>query len=259
MHNLRIYGSEPYKVVVVHGGPGAAGEMAPVAQVLSERLGVLEPLQTEGTVQGQIDELKDIITQNVTQPIILIGYSWGAWLGYMLASMYPSLVKKLILISSGPFESKYVKSIMSTRLSRLSKQDKLEAMKLLGELNNQKSIESKALERFGSLISQADSFDPMPNVEVGINIQQDIFQSVWQEASNLRQTGELLRFGQNIQCPVVAIHGDYDPHPAIGVQEPLTRVVKDFRFLLLENCGHKPWIERVAKDRFYQILFHEID
>jgi pimeloyl-ACP methyl ester carboxylesterase len=64
--------------------------------------------------------------------------------------------------------------------------------------------------------------------------------------------------GKRIRCPVVAIHGDYDPHPAAGVRDSLAPVIKDFRFILLEKCGHYPWREQGAKDRFYNILKDEI-
>ena len=64
--------------------------------------------------------------------------------------------------------------------------------------------------------------------------------------------------GKNIECPVVAIHGDYDPHPAEGVEKPLASILKNFRFILLQNCGHKPWIEKHAKDIFYEILKQEL-
>ena len=57
---------------------------------------------------------------------------------------------------------------------------------------------------------------------------------------------------------MVAIHGDYDPHPWSGVTEPLTRVLKDFRFILLENCGHYPWYERAAREQFFSILKKEV-
>ena len=63
---------------------------------------------------------------------------------------------------------------------------------------------------------------------------------------------------QEIRCPVVAIQGDYDAHPAEGIRKPLSRVVKDFRFILIEKCGHYPWMERQAKDKFYEILKDEI-
>ncbi|MFH1652023.1 MAG: alpha/beta hydrolase, partial [Chloroflexota bacterium] len=54
------------------------------------------------------------------------------------------------------------------------------------------------------------------------------------------------------------IHGDADPHSAEGVKVPLSRVLPDFRFILLERCGHEPWIERAARDTFYKILRSEV-
>lgn len=44
---LRTYGQAPFKGAVLHGGPGAPGEMAPVAKELARFCGVLEPLQTK--------------------------------------------------------------------------------------------------------------------------------------------------------------------------------------------------------------------
>ena len=64
--------------------------------------------------------------------------------------------------------------------------------------------------------------------------------------------------GKKIKCPVTAIHGDYDPHLADGVRIPLSRVLKDFKFILLEKCGHEPWIEKYAKDKFFNVLREEI-
>jgi hypothetical protein len=56
----------------------------------------------------------------------------------------------------------------------------------------------------------------------------------------------------------VAIHGNYDPHPYAGVKEPLSQVLRDFKFILLQKCGHKPWIEKAAKEEFYRILMEEV-
>jgi len=81
---------------------------------------------------------------------------------------------------------------------------------------------------------------------------------VWPDAAELRRSGELLRLGKHIKCPVVAIHGDYDPHPAEGVQKLLSAILQIFRFILLKDCGHRPWIEREAKDEFYGILKKEL-
>ena len=80
MKNPRKYGESPFNIALIHGGPGAAGEMAPVARELASCWGVLEPLQTASYLKGQIGELENILKNNGDLPVILIGFSWGAWL-----------------------------------------------------------------------------------------------------------------------------------------------------------------------------------
>jgi pimeloyl-ACP methyl ester carboxylesterase len=260
MKNLRKYGNAPFNVAVLHGGPGAPGEMVPVARELSSAKGVLEPLQTATTIEGQIGELKDVLAKNGDLPVALIGWSWGAWLSFIFAAEYPAFVKKLILLGSGPFEEKYALNIMKIRLSRLSIEEKAEVLSLMKALIEPPSGDKNTLlARFGKLISKADSYDHLPHKSEGLECQYEIYQSVGEQAQKLRSSGELLEFGKKIQCPVVAIHGDYDPHPSEGVKRPLSRILKDFRFILLENCGHQPWIDRSAKVRFYNILKGEVE
>jgi pimeloyl-ACP methyl ester carboxylesterase len=93
MKNLRIYGIPPFNLAVIHGGPGAQGEMAPVARELSFLGGVLEPLQTAGTLEGQVREMKCVLELNGTLPITLIGFSWGAMLSFIFTARYPQPVK----------------------------------------------------------------------------------------------------------------------------------------------------------------------
>jgi pimeloyl-ACP methyl ester carboxylesterase len=91
-----------------------------------------------------------------------------------------------------------------------------------------------------------------------VEFQPEIFQSVWSEADKLRKNGDLIKFAGRISCPVVAIHGDYDPHPSEGIKEPLSRELSDFRFVLLPNCGHFPWKEKLARKDFFEILDEEL-
>jgi len=259
MDNPRIYGSPPLTLALLHGGPGAPGEMAPVAEALSSRMGVLEPLQTADTICGQLQELFDGIDSLADPPIRLVGWSWGAWLAFMFSAEHPAMVEKLILVGSGPFEEKYAGNIMSERTERLDEDECNELVDIILTLNDPKCGErSELMSRMIALISKADTFDPLPHREDVIEFQYHINQKVWSEASKFRVSGKLLEMGKKIKCPVVAIHGDYDPHPYQGVEEPLTGIIKDLKFILLEKCGHKPWIERYAKDRFYEILVEEL-
>lgn len=259
MENIRKYGIGPFSVAVIHGGPGASGEMAPVAKELALVCGILEPLQTSASLDGQLQELLTSLKKHADFPITLIGHSWGAWLSFLFAARYSSFVKKLILIGSGVFEKKYALTIMETRLNRLNEADKLKVHSLKHALNDS-NLENKnaAMAQFGKLMAHADSFDPLPFDNEELDVQYEIYQCVWQEAEELRESGKLLEQGKKIRCLVVAIHGDYDSSPPEGIEEPLSKILKDFRFILLNNCGHYPWIERSAKDNFYEIIKNEL-
>lgn len=261
MDHLRQYGKRPFRLAVIHGGPGAGGEMAPVAAELASSWGVLEPIQTATSIEGQINELRTILKENAALPINLIGFSWGAWLSFLFAANHPSFVKKLILIGSGPFEEKYVESLRNTRINRLSEEERISYENSITIVNDPSAKDkTAALTRLGELTLITDTFDIIineSNKSSLLELSGEIFQSVWKEAAELRRSGKLLELGKNIKCPVVAIHGDYDPHPAEGVQ-CLSGIVKNYRFILLKNCGHKPWIEKHARLNFFDILRHEI-
>lgn len=260
MNNPKTYGEAPFSIVVVHGGPGAAGEMAPVARELASIRGVLEPYQTELSLEGQIEELKTIIENHGDLPVMLIGYSWGAWLSLILTSRYPVLVKKLILVASGPYEEKYAAEIQSTRLRRLSAEEREQTYALSRIINTLNAKDKNAaFAQLGVLLSQADTYDAIIKEPEEIDYQADIFENVWPQGAQLRKNGSLLKLAAQIECPVLAMHGDYDPHPAEGVEKPLSAVVHNFRFILLKNCGHKPWNEREARDIFFNILSNELN
>jgi pimeloyl-ACP methyl ester carboxylesterase len=260
MKKLRKYGKAPFSLAVIHGGPGAPGEMAPVARELESRWGVLEPLQKAKMLKGQIEELKTVLEKNGDPPILLIGFSWGAWLSFIFTANYPTFVKKLILIGSGPYEEKYATNITKTRLSRLTEEERSKAYTLMKELNGSIVREkNKLFAQFGRLISKADLYNPLPHDDEVLEYQYGIYQSVWEDAKILRRSGKLLELGKQIKCPVVAIHGDYDPHPPEGIKIPLSSILVDFKFVLIKDCGHYPWVERKARSRFYSILKSELD
>jgi len=259
MNNVRTYGNAPFDVAVIHGGPGAPGELAPVARELAKTHSVLEPLQTASTLQGQVVELETILKRSSHLPVALIGHSWGAMLSFVFAAQSPSLVKKLILVSSGVFEDKYAERITETRLSRLTEEEVKTVHSLSTALDNPDTTDKNRLfAEIGSYLSRADSFDPLPCESEIIECQYDIYRSVWRDVQQLRSSGGLLALGTRIRCPAVAIHGDCDPHPAEGVKTPLSGVLADFTFILLENCGHRPWVERAARDEFYRILEQQL-
>lgn len=257
---LRRYGRPPYRVILLHGGPGAPGTMAPVARQLGRRRGVLEPLQAEASLEGQLGELRELLERHAQPPAALVGSSWGAMLGYIFAARYPSLVRKLVLVGSGVFEERYAASIWPGRLSRLTPAERSQAQSLRAAWEDPTRPDRQAaMGRLDRVLTRADTYDPL-TLDTGVTeVQPKVHRGVWAEARALRASGQLAELGRQIRCPVLAIHGDHDPHPAQGVREPLARVLADFRFVLLEQCGHLPWIERRARRAFFALLEAELD
>ena len=239
--------------------------MGPVARELATRRGVLEPLQTADSVDGQVGELLSVLDTHAAAPVTLIGHSWGAWLVFLTAARRPGLVAKLILVSSGPFEVKYVPEMHARRLARLTRGEASEFEALLATLEAPVGDrDSSLLSRLGELGDKSDSYAPLPHADAawtappGPRSLYDVYPSVWPEAAELRATGKLLELAAGITCPVVAIHGDSVPHPAAGVEEPLRVRLPDFRMRLLARCGHTPWRETHARDEFFRILEEEL-
>ncbi|UYP46085.1 hypothetical protein NEF87_002370 [Candidatus Lokiarchaeum ossiferum] len=260
MVEFKTHGSVPYQIIVLHGGPGAWGEMAPVADQIADKCGVIEPYFLEETLQGQLNELKQIIQLLHLKTVSLLGFSWGAWLGYLFAAKYPALVTKLILVGSGPYEHQYFLKLLETRESRMNPSQKELYLEILQKLRDpDESNKNSLISQLGALCSKIDQYHPDPFEKSFPSPHFDLdrstyFQQALNEVIGMRKSGELLQQAEKILCPVVAIHGDYDPHPANGVKIPLEQKIENFKFFLLEKCGHKPWIEKFARTNFFNIL-----
>ena len=74
-----------------------------------------------------------------------MGWSWGAWLGYLFTARYPALVQKLILVGCPPLEDRYVAQIQSTRLNRLTKDQRSELEEITVALDDPSTKNPDAL------------------------------------------------------------------------------------------------------------------
>ena len=258
MDNLRTYGGEPFDLVLLHGGPGAPGELEPIARRISISFGILEPMLLSLSIKDQLKELHSIVVKHCDHSVVFIGHSWGAWLGFIFVSLYPGSAKKLIMIGTPPFEEKYAADITGIRLSRLAPEEKNLILIAEQQMKSAPEVNHAIMTRYIDLMIKADSFDLLPAENSEMVFYPAVFYKVWNEASELRKSGKLIRYADNISCPVVALHGDYDPHPAEGVKVPLSNALKNFKFVLLEKCGHYPWKEKYGRDLLYRIFYNEI-
>ncbi len=258
MKSYRIHGASPFISILLHGGPGAIGDLNPVALELSKKYGVIEFIQTKTSMSDLIEDIRDILDHLCKAPVVVFGHSWGAWLACLFCEKYPQFVSKLILVGTPPFEEAVSNEIMNERISRLTKKEQNEIFQYFEIMQEIGMKKGEKLNRFLELITKADSYAPIASQPELLNFEPSLSETTWNESWEMRNSGKLMEVFEKINCPVVVIHGDYDPHPIKGVKDPCSRLLEDFMFYELEKCGHSPWRERFARDRFFEILANEL-
>lgn len=213
---VRLYGQGPYKVVLVHGGPGAIGSLKGFAKELNDRtnIGVVEAIQSKYSIDELIEELHNQIQGHCFNKITLIGHSWGAWLVALYSARYPEQVDSTVLVGSGPLEDKYVSEIGMRRMQNLSEEDGALFQRLVN-----KQATDEDMKRIPVLFEKSDNY---------------------------------------LKSNLFIIQGSDDPHPAKGVIQPLEENGVECETYILEKCGHSPFMEKYAKEKFYEILFRII-
>src|SRR5687768_3033103 len=101
---VRKYGNSDRLVVVLHGGPAATGDVAPIAKGLSDSFTALEPWQRGSgeetlSVARHVEDLHSLMMGlDLVSPPALVGHSWGAMLALCYAAAHPNKAGPIVLV-----------------------------------------------------------------------------------------------------------------------------------------------------------------
>jgi pimeloyl-ACP methyl ester carboxylesterase len=252
----RAYGTTGPLVVVLHGGPGAPGYMAPVARGLADAFRVLEPFQRSSggarlTVDRHVRDLDELIVPLGTgaRPA-LVGSSWGAMLALAYAAAHPTAAGPLVLVGCGTFDK-----TARTRMQELLEERKDDPLRRrLRRLPEEIPDPDQRLAAAGRLIQPLYTYEGMPG---------DPGPEACDAAANLETWGDMLRLQAEgvypaafaaIKAPVLMLHGTFDPHPGPMIRAGLKPHLPQLEYRELERCGHFPWLERWAHEEFFAVL-----
>jgi len=256
---VRHYGSSGPEVVVLHGGPGAPGSAAGLARSLAKHFHVLEPLQRRsGRVPLNVSRHVEDLSAVILQPATLIGWSWGAMLGLSFTARYPQDVAALVLIGCGTYDENSRAILRRTLDERLGENGLHAAAELESRLTSELDVVERdlILGKLGALHMNAESYDidSTPDPADNLPVDEAGHVETWNDVLRLQRDGIEPQTFRAVTTRVLMIHGSEDPHPGGLTRELLRRYIPQLEYIELDRCGHEPWRERHARDRFVALV-----
>jgi pimeloyl-ACP methyl ester carboxylesterase len=252
---VKRYGPSGRSVVVIHGGPGARGGAGLLAQALADPLHVLEPWQrlssdTSLTVAQHVEDLADVVSSEIPdEKPAVVGESWGAMLALAFAAAYPDRASALALVGCGTFDRRARARLQSALAERTTKELEEQIAQLATHVpdENERAAQAHALSDPLYTYSRAVP-EPIANLDLKGHTES------WSDMVRLQDAGVYPAAFKAITCPVLMLHGCYDPHPGALIRDGLKEFIPELEYTEFDRCGHSPWIEEHTRDRFLSIL-----
>jgi pimeloyl-ACP methyl ester carboxylesterase len=255
----QAYGETGPVVIVLHGGPVAVGEAAPIARRLSALFRTIEPYQRGSgietlTVSRHVEDLHQLIQslQNDSKPSI-VGESWGAMLALAYASAYPDTTAALVLVGCGTFDKASrarMNEIIESRKNDQIWEGLYSLVVKYPDLSERLQAEHKLTEKIYDYDAQTMD-EQMEYVEP---FDQRAYVETWRDMLKLQEDGVYPAAFSTIKSPILMLHGAYDPHPGQMIYGSLKAHVPQLEYQEFKNCGHSPWKEKQAADEFFMVM-----
>lgn len=252
-----IYG-EGQPVVVLHGGPGFDhAYLMPQMATLGDEYRLIfydqrgaggkfrEVDTSKLTIETYIEDLEGIRKAFGLDKMHILGHSWGGVLGMFYAIAYPERVHSLMLVSSGG-ATDFLQDMFTNLDARWTPEDSATLSQISSSEAYQHN-EAKAVSDYYQVFFKAFFHDPQDVTYLTTRFSENTLKNrplIY--ASPLFQTFreyDIRDRLHNITCPTLIIHGEYDPIPLSYVRD-IHAALQDSRLIVLEECGHFPYIER---------------
>lgn len=252
----REWGRGTQPLIVLHGGPAAVGDVAPLARELGERWHVLEPFQRGSggrplTVATHIHDLDGLIRSRcASHRPILIGHSWGAMLALAYAAAHPDTSAGLVLIGCGTFSCPARKEFEARLDARLTAEDR----EALASIRQSEPDADHQLAALGRIMTRVYGYDIGDVTNEPATIDAVAHEQTWADMKRLQSDGSYPAAFAAINVPVLMLHGEADPHPGRATMEDLRKYIPHLQYREFSRCGHSPWLERQAREPFFREL-----
>jgi proline iminopeptidase len=248
--------------LVLHGGPGAEHDYLLPQMLALEASGrdiVFYDQRGGGrsrtddrtpiTWQTQVDDLALVISELRLKRLVLVGYSWGALLAllYMIEHSRErggTLPTKAVLIDSGPVTRSY-RDLFEAEFARRQSSSAIRTLRDQLGTSDLRERDPQAFKHRSFELSVAGYFaDPQRARSLTpFRVIGRVQDSIWTSLGDF----DLTRPGMldSVTVPALFIHGRQDPIPLESSVQAAASMRA--RLVILEDCGHVPYVEQPEK------------
>ena len=212
-----VYGKGEPLLVLHGGGVGCTYEMGRFIDELSKDYMVIAP-STRGqgksgigtkpiTYEQKAKDIMSAVNKVTKQPMIILGFSDGAFTAYKIASMYPKRVKKIVAIGAGELDPATHQFPVLT-LDALAQYDK-------------------------NFIEEKKALSPEPEKLP------DFLNRYYAFFNSLKVDKELF---SSIKCPVLLIAGELDANAPLDTVIAAYKMLPNAQLAIIANAPHQAFI-----------------
>jgi proline iminopeptidase len=263
--HYQLLGSGPDTLIVLHGGPGlSSAYMAQDLDLLSRNHALIfydqrgagrSTVLTDSTRLRLADHIRDLEAVRghfgLTR-VTLLGHSWGAGLAAHYARAHPDRAARLILVDAIPPRATPYMRQFGQNLHAWMDSTTAARVATLAEARRDASDPVAACRAYWSVFARGYFADPH-DTALHARMRGDVCDAPPEAirngglvyASVLGPMGDWdwrADFG-DVRVPVLIIHGDKDPIPAVSAAE-WEAAFPEARLVLVEGSGHFPYLEQ---------------
>jgi proline iminopeptidase len=242
------------RILVLHGGPGAQHDyLLPQLLAMAAKYQLIFYDQRGGgqsrddsrnpiTWRTHVQDLAAVVEEFGLRPLTLFGYSWGGLLALVYALEHGGSApapSRLILVSPAPATSSHRAEMELVFGSRQNAEPLRKAREELSGSGLRESDPEQYRKRLFELSVAGYFHDPRRARELTpFRVVGRVQESVWKSLG----VYDLIPHLRTLAIPTFLAHGRDDPIPLQSSLEIADALVA--RLLLLEKCGHVPYVEQ---------------
>jgi len=164
------------------------------------------------------------------------------------AAAHPSSTGPLILVGCGTFDPAARAELQRTIAIRMN--DEISArLKCADQLDRDERLRASV-----EVMMPIYSYDLLATPHEEDKIDARAHYETWDDMARLQAEGTYPAAFAAIKVPILMVYGTFDPHPGSLIMEGLRPYLPQIAYRDLERCGHYPWLERTAADKFFSLL-----